>query len=155
MKIAFPLVVSQAPFDPFSVSARISLSTRPTLTWRHQSSLKAEGNEWTSDFDGFVGDTDDDSFQFAKFFENRASKDFSGTQSRQFSLGRDFVLVSYVGKMGFDEVTDWEYYYQNEDDPTDRKVVQPNIFDKSQPKRTRRSSGSVVRGTKRLIAALH
>jgi serine/threonine protein kinase len=36
-------------------------------------------------------------------------------------------------------------YYQNMEDPTDRKVVQPNPFDKAQPRRTRTSSGSVVR----------
>lgn len=63
----------------------------------------------------------------------------------QLSLGRDFILDSYVGKMGFDEVTDWEYYYQNEEDEDDRKVVQPNPFDPKTPRRTRASSGSVVR----------
>ena len=47
--------------------------------------------------------------------------------------------------MGFDEVTDWEYYYQDEDNKDERRVVQPNPFDKSKPKRTRTSSGSVVR----------
>ena len=54
------------------------------------------------------------------------------------------MLDSYVGKMGFDEVTDWEYYYQNEEDENDRKVVQPNPFDPATPRRTRSSSGSVV-----------
>ena len=47
--------------------------------------------------------------------------------------------------MGFDEVTDWEYYYQNEEDEDDRKVVQPNPFDSKTPRRTRASSGSVIR----------
>jgi len=42
-------------------------------------------------------------------------------------------------------VTDWEYYYAGEDDPDERMVVQPNPFDESQPRRTRSSSGSVVR----------
>ncbi len=59
-------------------------------------------------------------------------------------VGEDMVLSDYVGTMGFDEVTDWEYYYQNEEDPEDRNVVQPNPFDSSKPKRTRKSSGSVV-----------
>ncbi|KAL7571000.1 hypothetical protein ACA910_002622, partial [Epithemia clementina (nom. ined.)] len=51
----------------------------------------------------------------------------------------------YVGNLGFDEVTDWEYYYPSDDGTDDRKVVQPNPFDPSQPKRSRVSSGSVVR----------
>ena len=55
------------------------------------------------------------------------------------------MLSDFVGNMGFDEVTDWEYYYQNEEDENDRKVVQPNPFDSATPRRTRSSSGSVVR----------
>lgn len=55
------------------------------------------------------------------------------------------MLSDFVGNMGFDEVTDWEYYYQNEEDENDRKVVEPNPFDSATPKRTRQSSGSVVR----------
>lgn len=47
-------------------------------------------------------------------------------------------------------VTDWEYYYPGEDEesssaPSERQVVTPNPFDASKPKRTRASSGSVVR----------
>ena len=83
-------------------------------------------------------------YQDSKTKDSSRSKDYSGIQARQFSLGQDFVLANYVGSAGFEEVTDWEYYLQNEDDPDDRKVVQPNLFDKSQPKRTRTSSGSVV-----------
>jgi hypothetical protein len=76
--------------------------------------------------------------------------DKSACRTRQFSLGADFILTNYVGSLGFDEVTDWEYYLstQDEDGNTiqdDRQVVQPNPFDKSQPRRTRSSSGSVVR----------
>ncbi|KAG7362906.1 hypothetical protein IV203_026266 [Nitzschia inconspicua] len=73
------------------------------------------------------------------------TKDLTGVQTRLFSLGQDFMVTDYVGNMGFDEVVDWQYYYENEDDPTDRQVVQPNPFDESKPKRTRTSSGSVVR----------
>jgi len=112
--------------------------------------------EWTSDFDDFIpgsnpdGDGDTSSSgsaapAIASIFQKRSTRDWSGVQSRQFSLGEDMILADFVGKMGFDEVTDWEYYYQNEEDPKDRKVVQPNPFDESKPKRTRKSSGSVVR----------
>ena len=99
-------------------------------------------------------------YQSSKVDDTSRSQDLSGIKVRQFSLGQDFVLSNYVGSAGFEEVTDWEYYYQDEEDDDDgsgkssggktsstsrRQVVQPNIFDKSQPKRTRTSSGSVVR----------
>jgi hypothetical protein len=87
---------------------------------------------------------DDESMKISSIFTSRGKRDLSATQSRLFSLGQDLILSDFVGNMGFDEVTDWEYYYENEDDPTDRKVVQPNLFDSSKPKRTRTSSGSVV-----------
>jgi hypothetical protein len=117
-------------------------------------SLKGKGDgvdeEW-SDFDGFVGGgggggneslesksnkrTDNDNFDsvdFLQLFQERSgSIDLTSCQTRQFSLGQDLVLSDYVGNMGFDEVTDWEYYYQAEDDPDERQVVQPNPFDSS------------------------
>ena len=121
-----------------------------------------DSNEWTSDFDDFIGDNnknydkndhdddddDDDSFEFAKLFSSNSDSklpDYSACQTRQFSLGTDLILSNFVGNMGFEEVTDWEYYYPAEDDDTRRKVVQPNPFDQSQPRRTRQKSGSVVR----------
>jgi hypothetical protein len=98
---------------------------------------------WSSDFEG--GD-DDDSFEFAKLYAQRVTPtDLSGVQTRQFSLGPDLVLSTYLGNMGFEEVTDWEYYLQDEEDPLNRQVVQPGLFDSSKPKRTRKASGSVVR----------
>lgn len=77
----------------------------------------------------------------------KSSSDLTGCQSRQFSLGPDLLLSDYVGTLGFEEVTDWEYYYPSEDpESDDRKVVAPNPLDpESQPRRTRESSGSVVR----------
>ena len=131
--------------------------------------------EWTSDFDGYnIGgnpssDADEDIRQqqqqqqdddididdeSTKDFNNnlsdflstkRSSRDLTGVTIRMFSLGPDVIVNDFVGKMGFDEVVDWQYYYENEDDPSDRKVVNPNPFDSSKPKRTRTSSGSVVR----------
>ena len=46
--------------------------------------------------------------------------------------------------MGFDEVTDWDYYQVDEDGNRGSRV-RPNPFDAGQPRRTRASSGSVVR----------
>jgi serine/threonine protein kinase len=108
--------------------------------------------EW-SDFDGIiigdagansVGETDA-AFDFSVFQKRTKLTDLSACTSRQFSLGADLILSDFVGKMGFDEVTDWEYFYRNEDDPSDRKVVMPNPMSSEQPRRTRTSSGSVVR----------
>mmetsp|Transcript_23502 Transcript_23502/g.55673 ORF Transcript_23502/g.55673 Transcript_23502/m.55673 type:complete len:619 (-) Transcript_23502:104-1960(-) len=132
--------------------------------------------EWTSDFDGFIGGDggreDDDSVSLSEFLSKRSSgggnnndekddddeskgtetrndnyryRDLTAVQTRMFSLGKDLIINDYVGNMGFEEVTDWEYYYEDEDDPDDRDVVNPNPFDSSKPKRTRTNSGSVVR----------
>lgn len=108
-------------------------------------------NEWTSDFDDYVGGDsesqskdDDERFRFVNLVAPQQSMDLSACQSRLFSLGVDLILTDFVGNMGFDQVTDWEYYYEDEDNPSDRRVVNPNPFDKSKPKRTRSSSGSVV-----------
>lgn len=98
-----------------------------------------------SDFEDFVGDDQDDSLLFSDLFEAQAktTDDLSGCQSRQFLLGGDIMLTDFAGSMGFDEVTDWEYYQEDSDE--NRKAVQPNPLDPAQPKRTRESSGSVVR----------
>lgn len=106
--------------------------------------LAGEDSEWTSDFDDFF-QNDDDAVKISSIFKTRGTRDLTAIQTRQFSLGKDLVLADYVGNMGFDEVTDWEYYEVNEEDPSDRRVVQPNPMDSEKPKRTRKSSGSVVR----------
>ncbi|GKY94260.1 hypothetical protein MPSEU_000391800 [Mayamaea pseudoterrestris] len=120
-------------------------------TTRLTSSRNNYEEEW-SDFDGFIGGgttNNDDPIEtwtdFSAFQDKMKMTDLSACQSRQFSLGKDLILTDFVGSMGFDEVTDWQYYYPNEDDPQDRKVVQPNPFDSNQPRRTRQSSGSVIR----------
>ena len=79
-------------------------------------------------------DPDPTASQFVNFLQDRRNSrmDWTAIQTRQFSLGQDLVLSNYVGNMGFDEVTDWEYYLQSEDEGDDeRQVVQPNPFDQS------------------------
>jgi hypothetical protein len=123
----------------------------PASSWMVASSQFAlydtkSKNEWTSDFDDYIGN-DNDSSDFAKLFQERVvgPADLTAIKTRQFVLGTDIALSGFVGVMGFDEVTDWEYYYQDEQDPRERKVVQPNPFDSATPRRTRTASGSVVR----------
>lgn len=70
--------------------------------------------------------------------------DLTGSLVREFSLGRDLLLSDYAGSLGFDQVTDWQYY------TTDlvtgqRENRAVNSFDPNQPSRTRSKSGSVVR----------
>lgn len=92
-------------------------------------------------------------------------QDLTGIKARRLRLGEDLMVTRYVGDVGFDEVTDWEYYYPADDDDDDgsndrnsniktrqqqqqqrrREVVQPNPFDESTPRRTRTKSGSVIR----------
>jgi len=72
-----------------------------------------------------------------------SSLDLSGATTRQFNLGYDIQIASYAGALGFDEVIDWEYF----DNPGEEKrnIVEPPPFDPTKPKRTRSSSGSVIR----------
>lgn len=118
----------------------------PTVPTRHVGTIVYNG--WTSDFDDFDIDDDDDEsdpFRMSNILQKGTSnEDLSACQARQFSLGQDFTLTDFVGSMGFDEVTDWEYYYESEDG-LDRKVVPPPPLDPSKPKRTRQASGSVIR----------
>lgn len=116
-------------------------------------SLASFKEEWTSDFDDFIGDGGEDKdgdngdslSDFLSKSNRGANRDLTAVQTRLFTLGEDLIINDYIGNMGFEEVTDWEYYYENEDDPDDRDVVQPNPFDSSKPKRTRTNSGSVIR----------
>lgn len=121
-----------------------ALTFSPVRSMQHGKALTS--SEWKSDFDDFVNDDDESSIFFAQdmLTQTNAVQDLSGCQARQFSLGTDLVLSDFAGSMGFDEVTDWEYYRQD-DDGRERQVVQPNPFDPAQPRRTRASSGSVVR----------
>lgn len=74
-------------------------------------------------------------------------EDLMGCTMRQFSLGYDITLTRFAGSMGFDEVTDWDYFtnpYESQNE-LDRDIVQPPPFDPTKPKRTKTSSGGVVR----------
>jgi hypothetical protein len=85
-----------------------SITYSTTYTTLQSSSSNNRESEWTSDFDDFIGDN---SFQneLSSLFSQRQALDRSGCRVRQFSLGADLVLSNYVGSLGFDEVTDWEY----------------------------------------------
>ena len=72
------------------------------------------------------------------------TQDLTGALTREFTLGRDLLLSDYVGSLGFDQVTDWQYY--TTDLVTgERQDRAANPFDPNQPSRTRSKSGSVVR----------
>ena len=94
------------------------------------------------DDDDFFED-DEDAQMFAQVTKKQQI-DLSGCSIRQFNLGYDLIINDYVGSLGFEEVTDWEYYQPSLVN-NERKMVEPPPFDPSQPKRTREKSGSVVR----------
>ncbi|KAL9186794.1 hypothetical protein ACHAXT_010514 [Thalassiosira profunda] len=73
-----------------------------------------------------------------------ATEDLTGATLREFSFGPDIMLSNYAGSLGFDQVTDWQYYATDEYSG-ERTPVSPRPMDPSQPARTRSSSGSVVR----------
>ena len=95
------------------------------------------------DFDDDDFFDDEDSQLFAQVTQ-RQQKDLSGCSLRQFNLGYDLIISDFAGSLGFEEVTDWEYYQPSLVN-NERKIVEPPPFDPSQPKRTREKSGSVVR----------
>jgi hypothetical protein len=121
------------------------------------------------DFDNDDDDDDDDDDNTSKNIQikelskviNDSQKnyvDLTGSTEREFSLGRDVILSNYAGSLGFDQVTDWQYYTVDvdedngkyysrikEDEEPRRTPVSPRPMDPSQPSRTRSSSGSVVR----------
>jgi hypothetical protein len=69
---------------------------------------------------------------FQQQLQERSKTDLTAIRTRQFRLGRDLILSDYVGNMGFDEVTDWQYYYPADEENDDqRQVVQPNPLDPS------------------------
>ena len=70
--------------------------------------------------------------------------DMTGSTIREFSFGPDVLLSNYAGSLGFDKVTDWQYYTTNEY-TGEKQSVNPRPLDPTQPTRTRSSSGSVVR----------
>lgn len=86
---------------------------------------------------------DDDAALFASV-SNRQQKDLSGCSLRQFNLGYDVIISDYVGSLGFEEITDWEYYQPSLVN-NEKRIVEPPPMDPSQPKRTREKSGSIVR----------
>ena len=75
---------------------------------------------------------------------SKTTIDLTGSLVREFSLGRDLLLSDYAGSLGFDQVTDWQYYTTDltTGKRTDRTA---NPFDPNQPSRTRSKSGSIVR----------
>jgi len=81
-------------------------------------SSKGSSEEWTSDFDDYVGSFDSDELLFPKMLQDEeenpvsmseifskklTSPDYTACRTRQFSLGRDIIVTDYVGNMGFDE----------------------------------------------------
>mmetsp|Transcript_9081 Transcript_9081/g.18558 ORF Transcript_9081/g.18558 Transcript_9081/m.18558 type:complete len:576 (-) Transcript_9081:587-2314(-) len=115
---------------------------------RRQIHLSASDSPLNYDDEDFFHDDDEDAAAIARATSTTlegsyAARDLSGSDVRLFRLGYDLILDTYAGSMGFDEVTDWDYYTQDEDG--NRNSVEPTPFDASQPKRTRSSSGSVVR----------
>jgi len=72
------------------------------------------------------------------------TQDLTGCTLREFSFGPDIMLSSYAGSLGFDKVTDWQYY-ETDTYSGERKQVSPRPMDPTQPSRTKSSSGSVVR----------
>lgn len=100
-------------------------------------------NDDALDFDDDDFFNDEDAEMFAQITQKQ-QKDLSGCSVRQFNLGYDIVISDFVGSLGFEEITDWEYYQPSLVN-NEKRIVDPPPFDPSLPKRTREKSGSIVR----------
>ena len=96
------------------------------------------------DDDDFFDDEDSQMFAQVTEKQQNQSRDLSGCSKRKFNLGYDIIISDFAASLGFEEVTDWEYYQPSLVN-NERKVVEPPPFDPNLPKRTREKSGSVVR----------
>lgn len=96
------------------------------------------------DDDDFFNEDDDEDAQVFAQVTQKQQKDLSGCSVRQFNLGYDLIISDYVGSLGFEEITDWEYYQPSLIN-NEKRVVDPPPFDPNLPKRTREKSGSIVR----------
>lgn len=142
------VVVSSFSFTTLTIP---KVDKNPTKCWALNASNNNDPLEY--DDDDFFFEDDEDSQLIFSATQNQQNKDFSGCSVRQFNLGYDIILSDYVGSLGFEEVTDWEYYQPSSVFNTgsgskigdERKIVEPPPFDPNQPKRTREKSGSVVR----------
>ena len=132
--------------DDVDLADRVSAGESGESAGPTESQVLASGDlddESLPDFDDDQ-DRNPDEFIAIPLPKPDASEDLTGCSLREFSFGPDVMLSDYAGSMGFDEVTDWQYYsvdgYSGEKTPTN-----PNPLDPSQPVRTREKSGSVVR----------
>lgn len=144
----FFLLQSSLPIWGFLTPKHSIHSKHPSVeqTIVHTSSscwMNPKNDPLEYDDDDFFFDDEDSELIFSAT-QNQQNKDYSGCSIRQFNLGYDIILSDYVGSLGFEEVTDWEYYQPSLVN-NERRIVDPPPFDPSQPKRTREKSGSVVR----------
>ena len=108
--------------------------------------------DFDDDKDNIIDATTNDKDGTRILSATTSSDDLTGCTTRQFSFGSSLLLSSYVGSLGYDRVTDWQYYLQTVDDDgniiddEERVPVVNNVLmDPSKPSRTRSKSGSVVR----------
>ena len=104
--------------------------TLEDTTTRKQKKNKTKSNteETRNDLEELVYDDDDEdgttrtSTSLSEFLSNGGgstatqNEDLTAVRTRLFSLGEDLMIQDYVGTMGFEEVTDWQYYYQDVDE---------------------------------------
>ena len=100
-----------------------------TARQKNKNKTKSKNDETRNDLEELVYDDDDEDgtastgTSLSEFLSNGGSatnqkqnKDLTAVRTRLFSLGEDLMIQDYVGTLGFEEVTDWQYYYQDVDE---------------------------------------
>ena len=103
--LPFSLVVLPGPCRPFLPQKNTCGNPSILSDAIRRLSLASSKEEWTSDFDGFVGDDNTSLSDFLAKSRGGSNRDFTAVQTRLFSLGEDLIINDFIGNMGFDEGT--------------------------------------------------
>jgi hypothetical protein len=99
----FSLVVLPCPCQAFVPQKNIYGNPSTSFDAIRKLSLASSKDEWTSDFDGFVGDDNTSLSDFLAESREGNNRDLTAVQTRLFSLGEDLIINDFIGDMGFDE----------------------------------------------------
>ena len=122
-----------ADFESFKASDNDTKKKKleDTTARKKKNKTKPSKNSDTrNDLEELVYDDDDEddgttstSTSLSEFLSNgggtakdKQNEDLTAVRTRLFSLGEDLIIQDYVGTLGFEEVTDWQYYYQDVDE---------------------------------------
>jgi hypothetical protein len=101
--LPFSLVILPGPCRAFVPQKTTYVNPSISSDVIRKLSLASSKEEWTSDFEGFVGDDNTSLSDFLAESREGSNRDLTAVQTRLFSLGVDLIVNDFIGNMGFDE----------------------------------------------------